>query len=139
MFQRLGVVAAAAALPLNMVGDAWAGERFSYIKGALPGFESTRWTDDGGTGDTKVEFTSCTANGGDTPFDSTHVQLFKVIDYWPDKQYGSTRKFTACKTGTSVGLYPAMSNGDRMYFKISRINDSTGVIHLDVAKTRVAY
>ncbi|WP_203680675.1 hypothetical protein, partial [Streptomyces microflavus] len=57
--RRAGVIAAAALVPFAVVNNAWAGEYESYIVQALPGFESSRWTDDGGTGVTKVEFTKC--------------------------------------------------------------------------------
>lgn len=138
-FKRAGVIAAAALVPFAVVNNAWAGERESYIVQALPGFESQRWTDDGGTGVTKVEFTKCTVNNGYTTFSSTHVQLWEHIKAWPDEQRGSTRKYTACKTGTSVGEFPAMTKGDVSYFRISQINGGTGVIHLDVSKVRVAH
>ncbi|MBB1244961.1 hypothetical protein GL263_15500 [Streptomyces durbertensis] len=136
--QRSGAVTAATLLALTFTGDAWAGSFTTSMSGVRTGFESRRWTDDGGSGPTKIEFTTCTANGGQTPFSSTEVELWQDISMWPDGRRG-VRTLTACKNGTAVGEYRAMEKGDKMYFRISKINGMESNISLSVKHVRVAY
>lgn len=137
--KRFATVCVAAIIPLATTGDAWAGEYTSSLSGVRPGFESSRWTDDGGTGVTKIEFTTCKANSGSTPFSSTHVKMWQHKSLQPDPQKGATRKYVACKSGTSVGEFPAMSSGDVLYFEVDKINDWDTNISLDVSHVRIAY
>lgn len=109
----------------------------SALRLVLPGFESSRWTDDGGSGVTKIHFTSCTAT---SKFSSTDVIMWEDIPFLPDSDKGK-KTFTACAKsgGTSKGNWPAMKNGDDVYFEIDAVNGSKGQIFLSVKTVKIAY
>lgn len=76
------------------VSPAQAASWSSSLSGVTNGFESRRWSDDGGA--TNIQFTGCTSDGG-----VVNVTLHKDLSFQPDPYY-STAAFTNCLNGTNA-------------------------------------
>ncbi|WP_405855039.1 hypothetical protein OG361_18825 [Streptomyces sp. NBC_00090] len=89
--------------------SSWTG----YLTGVMPGYESRRWTDTGGT--TTIKFTDCYSG----TWKSANVRLRKDT-FGPDPAY-ATAVFTNCfngTTATSTGTWSDHGSGD-YYFAVN--------------------
>ncbi|MBU7597549.1 hypothetical protein JGS22_007915 [Streptomyces sp. P38-E01] len=64
--------------------------------------------------------------------------MWEDVSFLPDSNKGK-KTFTACKSGTSKGNWPAMSSGDKVYFEIDAVNKSTGQVFLNVKTVKIAH
>ncbi|MEU1489896.1 hypothetical protein ABZ456_06525 [Streptomyces sp. NPDC005776] len=101
----------------------------SYLTGAAPGFESRRWTDDGGP--TNIQFTDCKDDWNDK---SVGVTLRKDT-FGPDPSY-TKANFTNCfGGGTSSGNWDGHGSGE-YYFAV---NYGLAGVHVWVDSLAVYY
>ncbi|MFE3631375.1 hypothetical protein [Streptomyces goshikiensis] len=93
--RRTAVVGLGVAAVIGLaVSPAQAASWSSSLSGVSNGFESRRWSDNGGA--TNIDFTGCTSDGS-----VVNVTLHKDLSFQPDPYY-STASFTNCFNGTNA-------------------------------------
>ncbi|MER6191537.1 hypothetical protein [Streptomyces cyaneofuscatus] len=129
--RRIATVAVGAATVLGVIAPpAQAASWSSSLTGVLPGFESRRWYDSGGT--TTIKFTGCSSGS----YKVANVLLRKDTA-GPDPSYVNA-SFTKCfdsGTSTSTGTWADHGSGD-YYFMVN--SGATG-ISLTVKSLTVSY
>ncbi|MFE7549327.1 hypothetical protein [Streptomyces gardneri] len=111
--RRIGTVGLGVAAVLGILTPpAQAASWSSSLTGVMPGYESRRWYDTGGT--TTIKFTGCVSNGT-----GAEVRLRKDT-FGPDPAY-TKAVFTQCfasNTSTSTGNWSDHGSGD-YYFAVN--------------------
>lgn len=107
----------------------------SYITGALTGFESRRWTVEGGS--STVNFTGCESTEYGSDLNSTHVGIWQDLTLRPDVRIGNDARLTACFNKSTSSFTRDISTGARAYFRIARINGDVSGSRLSVDKVVV--
>ncbi|MFI0990528.1 MULTISPECIES: hypothetical protein [Streptomyces] len=119
--RRIGTVGLGAAAVLGLLtAPAHAASWSGSLTGVIPGYESRRWYDTGGS--TTIKFTGCSTDGSTSV---TNVTLRKDT-FGPDPYYVRA-SFTQChasSTSTSTGTWSDHGAGD-YYFVVN--DGATGV------------
>ncbi|MFB6815616.1 hypothetical protein ACFCV8_13850 [Streptomyces sp. NPDC056347] len=130
--RRIATVALGTVAALGMLSaPAQASTYNSHLTGAGPGFESTRWNDNGGA--TNIKFTGCT---DDYSNQRVSVRLRKDT-FGPDPSY-TNASFTQCfvsSSSTSSGNWDDHGSGE-YYFVV---NDALVGVHVWVKSLTVTY
>ncbi|WP_139216406.1 hypothetical protein [Streptomyces sp. CC77] len=129
--RRIGTVALGATAVLGILTPpAQASSWSSSLSGVMPGYESRRWYDSGGT--TTIKFTGCSSG----THKGAEVRLRKDT-FGPDPAY-ATALFTQCfasSSSTSTGTWSDKGSGD-YYFAV---NEAGVNLKLTVRSLTVSY
>lgn len=130
--RRIGIAVLGAAAVLGFVASpAQASSYTSYLSNAGPGFESSRWNDNGGT--TVIKFTGCRDNYTDT---GMHILLRKdVLGVDPAYVNGYFTNCFTSTTATSTGTW--VDHGSGSYYFV--VNSSLVGVNVWVNSLTISY